>query len=44
MTSLSHDGDESLFFEVVEVDSSCLFGLSLLVELDPWSSESDIGR
>jgi hypothetical protein len=42
--SLSHDGGESLFFEVVEVDAACLLGLSFLVELDPWSSESDIGR
>jgi hypothetical protein len=44
MMSLSHDGGESLFFEAIEVDASCLFGLSLLVELDPWSSESDTGR
>jgi hypothetical protein len=44
MTSLSHDGGESLFFEAVEVDASCLLSLPLLVELDPWSSESDIGR
>jgi hypothetical protein len=44
VTSLSHDGGESLFFEAVEVDAVCLLGLSFLVELDPWSSESDIGR
>jgi hypothetical protein len=44
MTSLSHDGGESLFFEVVEVDATCLLGLSFLVELNPWSSESDVGR
>jgi hypothetical protein len=44
MTSLSHDDGESLFFEVVEVDEMCLLGLSFLVELDPWSSESDISR
>jgi hypothetical protein len=44
MTSLSHDGGDSLFFEAVEVDASCLLGLSFLVELDPWSSESDVGR
>jgi hypothetical protein len=43
MTSLSHDGGESLFFEVVEVDTTCLFGLSFLVELDAWSSEGNIG-
>jgi hypothetical protein len=44
VTSLSHDGSESLFFEVVEVDAACLLGLSFLVELDPWSSESDAAR
>jgi hypothetical protein len=44
MTSLSHDGGESLFFEAIEVDATCLLGLSFLVELDPWSSQSDIGR
>jgi hypothetical protein len=40
--SLSHDDSESLFFQAVKVDASCLLGLSFLVELDPWSSESDI--
>jgi hypothetical protein len=44
MTSLSHDDSESLFFEVVEVDAPYLLGLSFLVELDPWNSESDVGR
>jgi hypothetical protein len=44
VTSLSHDSSESLFFEAVEVDAACLLGLSFLVELDLWSSESDIGR
>jgi hypothetical protein len=44
VTSLSHDGSESSFFEAVEVDASCLLGLSFLVELDPWSSESGVGR
>jgi hypothetical protein len=44
MTSLSHDGSESLFFEAVEVDATCLLGLSFLVELNPWSSESNVGR
>jgi hypothetical protein len=44
MTSLSHDSGESLFFETVEVDTTCLLGLSLLVELNPWSSEGDVGR
>jgi hypothetical protein len=29
VTSLSHDGGESLFFEAVKVDATCLFGLSL---------------
>jgi hypothetical protein len=32
-----------LFFEAVKVDAACLLGLSFLVELDPWSSESDVG-
>jgi hypothetical protein len=41
---LSHDGSEYLFLEAVEVDASYLLGLSFLVELDPWSSESDVGR
>jgi hypothetical protein len=44
MTSLSHDGSESLFFEAVEVDTTCLLGLFFLVELNPWSSESDVNR
>jgi hypothetical protein len=44
MMSLSHDNNESLFFEVVEVDATCLLGLSFFVELNPWSSESDVGR
>jgi hypothetical protein len=44
VTSLSHDGGESLFFEAVEVDAACLFGLSCLIELDPWSFEGDVGR
>jgi hypothetical protein len=44
MPSLSHDGGESLFFEAVEVDATCLLALSFLVELNPWSSESDVGR
>jgi hypothetical protein len=42
MMCLSHDGGESLFFEAVEVDATCLLGLSFLVELNPWSSESDV--
>jgi hypothetical protein len=42
--SLSHHGNESLFFEGVEVDVTCLLGLSFFVELNPWSSESDVGR
>jgi hypothetical protein len=44
VTSLSHDGDEYLFFEDVEVDAACLFGLSFLVELDPWFFKADVGR
>jgi hypothetical protein len=44
VTSLSHNDGESLFFEAVGVDAACLFGLSFLVELDPWSSEGDVGR
>jgi hypothetical protein len=43
MTSLSHNSSESLFFETVEVDATCLLGLSFLVELNPWSSKSDVG-
>jgi hypothetical protein len=39
--SLSHDSGESLFFETVEVDATCLLGLSFLVELNPWSSEGE---
>jgi hypothetical protein len=35
---------EFLFFEAAEVDAACLLGLSFLVELDPWSSQSDVGR
>jgi hypothetical protein len=42
VTSLSHDGDESLFFEALEVGAACLFGLSFLVELDPWSLKGDV--
>jgi hypothetical protein len=44
MASLSHDSGESLFFEAVGVDTTCLLGFSFLVELYPWSSESDVGR
>jgi hypothetical protein len=33
-----------LFFEAVEVDATSLLGFSFLVELNPWSSESDVGR
>jgi hypothetical protein len=43
MTSLSHDSGESLFFEAVEVDATCLLGFSFFVELNLWSSESDVG-
>jgi hypothetical protein len=41
---LSHDCSKSLFFKAVEVDTTCLFGLSLLVELDSWSSKENVGR
>jgi hypothetical protein len=44
MTRLSHDCSKSLFFEAIEVDAACLFGLSLLVELDAWSSKGNVGR
>jgi hypothetical protein len=44
VTGLSHYSSKSLFFEVVEVDAACLFGLSFLVELDAWSSKGDVGR
>jgi hypothetical protein len=44
MMRFSHDSGEFLFFDSVEVDATCLLGLSFLVELDPWSSKSDIGR
>jgi hypothetical protein len=44
MMSLSHDGGESLLFEAAEVDTTCLFGLSLLLERDERGSEGDIGR
>jgi hypothetical protein len=44
MTGLSHDSGESLFFETAEVDATCLLGLSFLVELNLWSSKSDVGR
>jgi hypothetical protein len=43
MAGLSHDSGESLFFETVEVDATCLLGLSFLIELNSWSSKSDIG-
>jgi hypothetical protein len=43
MTGLSHDGSKSLFFEAIEVDTTCLLGLSFLVELDAWSSKGDVG-
>jgi hypothetical protein len=44
MTSLSHDGGESLFFEAVKVDTMCFFGFSFLEEMDAWSSEGNVGR
>jgi hypothetical protein len=44
MTGLPHDSGESLFFEAVEVDATCLLGLSFLVELNSWSSKDNVGR
>jgi hypothetical protein len=44
MTSLSHDDGKSLFFKAVEVDAARLLGFAFLVELNPWSPKSDIGR
>jgi hypothetical protein len=44
MMSLSHDSGESLFFETVEVDATCLLGLSFLIELNSRSSKSDVSR
>jgi hypothetical protein len=44
VTSLSHNGSESLFFEAVEVNATCLLGLSFLVELDARSSEGHVSR
>jgi hypothetical protein len=44
VTSLSHNGCEPLFFEAVEVEATCLLGLSFLVELDAWNSEGDVDR
>jgi hypothetical protein len=44
VTSLSHDGSKPLFFKAVEVDSTCLLGLSLFIELNAWSSKGDVGR
>jgi hypothetical protein len=31
-------------FEAVEVDVTCLLGLSFLIELNPWSFKSYVGR
>jgi hypothetical protein len=44
MMSLSHNSSQSLFFEAVKVDATCLLGLSFPVELDAWSSEGDVSR
>jgi hypothetical protein len=40
--SLSHDGSKPLLFKAVAVDSTCLLGFSLHVELDAWSSKGDV--
>jgi hypothetical protein len=42
-TGLSHDSSKPLFFEAVEVDATCLLGLSFHVELDAWSSKGGVG-
>jgi hypothetical protein len=42
VTSLYHDSSKPLLFEAVEVDAACLLGISFLVELDAWSSTSDV--
>jgi hypothetical protein len=42
VTSLSHDGSKPLLFKAVEVDATCLLGLSFLVELDASSSKGDV--
>jgi hypothetical protein len=42
VTSLSHDGSKPLLFKAV--DSTCLLGFSLLVELNAWSSKGDVSR
>jgi hypothetical protein len=44
VTGLPHDSGESLFFETIVVDATCLLSLSFLVELNSWSSEGDVGR
>jgi hypothetical protein len=44
VTSLSHNGSESLFFKAVEVNATCLLGLSFLLALDARSSEGHVGR
>jgi hypothetical protein len=43
VTSLSHDGSKPLLFKAVKVDPMCFLGFSLFVELDVWSSKSDVG-
>jgi hypothetical protein len=42
VTGLSHDSNKSLFFEAVKIDTACLLGLSILVELDAWSSKGGV--
>jgi hypothetical protein len=43
VTGLSHDSSQPLLFEAVEVDATCLLGLSFVVQLDAWSSKGDVG-
>jgi hypothetical protein len=42
VTSLFHDGSKPLLFKAVEVDATCLLGLSFLVKLDASSSKGDV--
>jgi hypothetical protein len=41
--SLSHDGSMPLLFKAVQVDPTCLLGFSHFIELDAWSSKSEVG-
>jgi hypothetical protein len=43
VTGLSHDGSKPLLFKAIEVGPTCLLGFSLFVELDAWTSKSNVG-